>query len=260
MRLSRVERKTGASYSPSGRAPRPGPRSISSAHSCAASSHGTHKRHRPACFRITPHDDIHRSHLPTHLRAACFTTLTVNRAAWGEGRVRLPVQRRRGGQVAFVMQEFRVRRKGAVAPVAGRDPSQLLVKPPTASIPCEDPQPRSQDAPCPHPVKYRVVCIAGDPSAPMLNSNPEMQELVVTHCGESNDGTSAEHHEAVDLRRGDLLYPSLGDAVTRKRVCILWEHFGKCADCTRLLNSEHLRNVPSVHLAQVSELSGSGHT
>jgi len=78
---------------------------------------------------------------------------------------------------------------------------------------------------------------------------PKCRELVVTHCGQSNDGTSVEHHEAVDLRCGDLLYPSLGDAVTRKRIGILWEHFRKCADCTRLLDSEHLRNVPSGHLA-----------
>jgi len=43
----------------------------------------------------------------------------------------------------------------------------------------------------------------GDPSAPVLDRDSEVQELVVTHSGEANDGTTVEHHEAVDPRRGE---------------------------------------------------------
>jgi hypothetical protein len=152
-------------------------------------------------------------------------------------------------QVALVMQEFGVGWEGTAAPFAGLTPSQPLVEPPTAVVACKDPQPRSLDAPSPNSLEYRVVGMLGDPSAPVLDRYSEVQELVVTHSGEANDGTIVEHHEAVDPRRGDLLEPTLGDGVPRKRVGILWENLGETDDCARRLNIEHLRNIPSRHLA-----------
>jgi len=82
----------------------------------------------------------------------------------------------------------------------------------------------------------------------VLDRDSEVQELVVTHSGEANDGTIVDHHEAVDPWCGDLLEPALGDGLARKRVGILWEDLGKTDDCARLLNIEHLRNVANRHL------------
>jgi hypothetical protein len=139
--------------------------------------------------------------------------------------------------------------EGTAAPLAGLTPSQPLVEPPTAAVPCEYSEPDSFDAPSPNSVEYRVVGMLGDPSAPVLDRDSEVQELVVTHSGEANDGTTVEHHEAVDPRRGDLAEPTLGHGVARKRVGILREDLGETDDCARLLNIEHLRNIPSRHLS-----------
>lgn len=102
----------------------------------------------------------------------------------------------------------------------------------------------------PHPVKHGIVRGVCDPSAPVLDCDTEVQELVFTDSGESNDSALEGHHEAVDSGCGDFLLPTLGDDLAGKRVCVLWEHLSETSDCAWLLNIKNVRNIRSRHLTQ----------
>lgn len=115
------------------------------------------------------------------------------------------------------------------------------------------------DASSPHPVKHGIVRSLSNPSAPVLDSDAEVKELVFTDSGESDDSTTQGHYEAVDSWYGDFLLPPLGDDLAGKGVYVLWEHLSETNDCACLLSIDNARNIRTCHLAQKYRRSGVRH-
>ncbi len=106
------------------------------------------------------------------------------------------------------------------------------------------------DSTSPHPVKHGIVRSLSDPGAPVLDSDAEVQQLVLPDSGESDDSTTSGNHEAVDLGCGDFLLPALGDDLAGKWVGVLREHLSETNDCACLLSIENARNIRIFHRAQ----------
>lgn len=115
------------------------------------------------------------------------------------------------------------------------------------------------DATSPHPVKHGIVRSLSNPGAPVLDPDAEVQELVLTDSGESDDSTTQGHYETVDSWCGDFLLPPLGDDLAGKGVCVLWEHLSEANDCACMLSIENARNIRIRHLAQKYRRSGVRH-
>jgi len=107
------------------------------------------------------------------------------------------------------------------------------------------------DATNPHPLKRGIVRRLCDPGAPMFDADAEVQQLVLTDSGESDDGITQGHDEAIDSGCRDFLLPTLGDDLAGKGVCVLWEHLRETNDCACLLSIENARYIRTCHLAQV---------
>src|SRR3954469_11166549 len=116
-------------------------------------------------------------------------------------------------QEELVLEELGVRREGAVAALAGRAPTELLVEPSPTSVPREHPEPGTTRSAAAQVVEHEVVRSLGGAAAPVLESDPEVQELVGANRSESDDGVAGLDHVAVRVRALDLLEPPACDRV-----------------------------------------------
>jgi hypothetical protein len=151
---------------------------------------------------------------------------------------------------AFVAQELWVWRERTVGALTSQVPAELLVEPSASSVPSEDPYPGTLDAPTLHPIEHRVVRGLGEAGAPMLEGDPEVEELIAADRSETRDRVVDQDHVTVDVRRLNLPQPTLRHLHPRERVCVLWKHLREPANGPWLLDVKHVRDICRRHRSQ----------
>src|SRR3954447_9299073 len=99
-------------------------------------------------------ESCERASKTANLRPSPSTTAATERTGSSMGAAVLKQQ--------VVFEELGVRRKGAVAALARRAPTELLVEPSPATVPREPPKPCAAEPTAAHDVEHEVVRPLGD--------------------------------------------------------------------------------------------------
>ena len=88
---------------------------------------------------------------------------------------------------------------------------------------------------------------AGEPAAPLLHRDPEVEQLVAARGGVPDHPAVTLDDEHVDVRRLDLLDPPGRDLVPREGVLVLRERLGEGRHGAGLLERDHDGDVGDGH-------------
>lgn len=143
-----------------------------------------------------------------------------------------------------VLSLFRIGRERAVRTFAGQSPSEALIRSAPA-VASEDTQPGAGDTPAAHDAGESVVRLLGDASTPVLDGDPEVEDLVLPNRREADHRVGNNDDAAVDPGSRELLAPSPRNVVAWERQLLLREdRKAERAASGTFLNSRRQRRTP----------------